>query len=215
VFEKHKEKKAAEAYQAALSKWQGLRDSTVKALELAQAFNGESTDKLMLKPGEAVFATVTNAGLIEERRGKGHWQGGSTGISIPVGDIHGHAIRYHVGATRGHYVQAPPSPTAIDHGTVFVTNRRVVFQGSAQTRECLFDKLIGYEHAAGATTLSVSNRQKPTTIHYGADLEGWFGIRLELALAHYRQQVPEFVGRIQQALATVDAQKPTPPVPTR
>jgi len=56
--------------------------------------------------------------------------------------------------------------------TVFITNQRVIFQGSKQTRECAFAKLIGFEHddATGSTTFSVSNRQKPTTIHYGPDL---------------------------------------------
>ncbi len=92
-------------------------------------------------------------------------------------------MRYRVGATRGHYVQGTPHPTAIDTGTVFVTNHRVIFQGANQTRECTFDKLLGVQHSDedGITVLSVSNRQKPTTIHYGPRIAGWFDFRLDLA----------------------------------
>ena len=38
-----------------------------------------------------------------------------------------------------------PTPTAIDTGTVFITNKRVVFEGPRQTRECDFAKLIGVQ----------------------------------------------------------------------
>jgi hypothetical protein len=125
----------------------------------------------MLKSGETLFCKVTNVSLVEERRGKGHYQGGSTGFSIPVGSVGGRSVRYRIGASRGHYVQGAPSPTAIDTGTMFVTNQRVVFRGTKQTRECAFAKLIGFQHSVdGSTTFSVSNRQKPTTIHYGPSI---------------------------------------------
>jgi len=215
MFKKHHQKKLAEQYQHELAHWQELHDSTTEALNLAQSFNGEATAQLMLKNGEAVFATVTNASLVEERRGAGHYTGGYSGVSIPIGTIGGHAVRYHVGATRGHYVQAPPVPTAIDTGTVFVTNQRVVFAGSRQTRECAFAKLIGYEHTGdGATVFSVSNRQKPTVIHYGTQVAGWFDFRLELALAHFKGTVADLVTQLQGQLAQLETSRPQPPVPT-
>jgi hypothetical protein len=214
MFEKHHEKKLAEKYQHDLAHWQELHDSTAETLELAQSYRGETTSELMLKTGETVYGTVTSAGLIEERRGAGHYTGGSTGVSIPIGSIGGHAIRYHVGATRGHYVQAPPVPTAIDHGTVFITNQRVVFQGTRQTRECLFAKLIGFQHTDdGATVFSVSNRQKPTVVHYGPQLAGWFDFRLDLAIAHYKGTVPDLVAQLQGQMAQIESARPQPPVP--
>lgn len=169
----------------------------------------------MLKQGEAVMATITNVGLVEMRKGPGRWQGGSSGVSIPVGSLGGHAIRYHVGATRGHYVQGTPHPTAIDTGAAYVTTQRVVFKGHSQTRECLFAKLLGYDISDdGSVTLSVSNRQKPVTVHYGPQLNGWVRLRLELALAHYRQAVPAFVAGLEQGLQQLDASKPTSaPIP--
>jgi hypothetical protein len=80
-------------------------------------------------------------------------------------------VRYRVGASRGHYVRGAPAPTAIDTGTAFITNKRVIFEGSRQTRECNFTKLIGVQHddAVGATTLSVSNRENISQA--GKDLE--------------------------------------------
>jgi hypothetical protein len=131
-----------------------------------------------------------------------------------VAAVHGRTIRYRVGETRGHLVQGAPVPTAIDRGTVYITNQRVIFQGAKQTRECLFAKLIGFQHsdADGSTTFSVSNRQKPTTIHYGAQLSGAFDFRLDLAIAHFRGTVGQLVSQLKEDLAQIDAARPVPPV---
>lgn len=109
-------------------------------------------------------------------------------------------------------MQGAPTPTAIDTGTVFVTNQRVIFQGAKQTRECAFAKLIGFQHSDdGSTTFSVSNRQKPTTIHYGPSISGWFDFRLDLALAHFRGTVGDLVAQLQADLAQLDAERPMAP----
>jgi hypothetical protein len=215
MFERHREKKAAAEYEQALAHWQRERDGEAAAVSLAQTYAGETTSELMLHASEAVFAKITDAGLIELRRGPGQWQGRSAGVSVPVGSLAGRPIRYHVGASRGHYVQGTPHPAAIDTGTAFITNQRMVFQGHSQTRECLFAKLLGCEQSDdGSTTFSVSNRQKPTTIHYGPQLNGWVHLRLNLALAHYRNEVPALIERLQHELAAIDANKPAPPTPT-
>ncbi len=212
-FEARRAKKAVKQYQAELATWQLTRNACAANLELAKTYNGDDhSTALLLKPGEALFATITGTGLIEDRRGPGQWQGRSSGVSIPIGSIGGRSIRYHTGATRGHYVQGAPVPTAIDIGTLFVTNRRAVFQGAKQTRECLFDKLVGFQHTTdGSTVFSVSNRQKATTVYYGPELSGWFDLRLDLALAHYRNDMPSLIAQLESDLAAVDAAKPTPP----
>lgn len=213
MFEKHHEKKAEQEYEEALAKWQAERDAYAELLRLAAGFAGSATSEILLAPGEALFFKVTGAGLIEERAGKGHWQGGSAGVSVPIGSIHGRSVRYRVGTTRGHFVQGAPTLTAIDHGNVFVTNRRVVFVGARQTRECAFAKLIGFEHddQQGSTTFAVSNRQKPTTVHYGAAVAPHFDFRLDLALAHSRGTTAAVVAELQQDLAQVDAGRPVAP----
>ena len=215
MFERRRERKAAAQYQDALARWQRERDGQAAAVALVQTFAGEPTSELLLHRGEALVAKLTNVGLIEERKGPGHWQGRSSGLSVPIGTLGGHAVRYHLGASKGHYVQGTPHPSAIDTGTVFITNQRLVFEGHAQTRECAFAKLLGYQHGAdGSTTLSVSNRQRPVTISYGTAVSGWVQLRLELALAQFRGEVPALAQRLQDGLTALDAEKPEPPAPS-
>jgi hypothetical protein len=213
MFEKHKAKKAAEEYQKALAQWQKVRDDYANRVEIAQGYNGAPTDEIMLQAGEALFYKVSNCSLVEERRGQGHYQGRSTGVSIPIGSLGGRSVRYRVGATRGHFVQGTPTPTAIDNGTVFITDQRVVFVGNNQTRECLFAKTIGVAHddSLGETTISVSNRQKPTVIHYGPAIAGDVDFRIELAVAHFKGTVPQLVNQMQAQLAQIEAERPIDP----
>jgi hypothetical protein len=96
---------------------------------------------------------------------------------------------------------------------VFITNKRIIFQGTKQTRECAFAKLIGYQHNddEGSTTFSVSNRQKPTTVHYGSANAASFDFRLDLALAHFKNTVGELVSQVQADLAEIESQRPAAP----
>ena len=216
MFEHHREQKALEHAQAALSQWQAQRDAQTELINLASTYTGQPTcDGLMLKSGESLYAAVTQASLVEERRGPGHFVAGSAGVSIPIGSIGGHSVRYRVGTSRGHYVSAPPAPTAIDTGTVHVTDQRIVFTGTNQTRECAYAKLLSTNFAAdGTCTLAVSNRQKPTVIHYGSSVSGWFEFRVDLALAHYRGTVADFTSGLQRELADLDAHRPPQPAST-
>ena len=67
MFAKHQEKKARTEYEARLAQWQAQHDSLANALEIAQTFAGESSDEILLKPGESLFAQGTGFSLIEER----------------------------------------------------------------------------------------------------------------------------------------------------
>ncbi|MHB8490241.1 MAG: hypothetical protein ACYDCS_14440 [Candidatus Dormibacteria bacterium] len=215
MFRHHEEKKAYREYQAKLATWQKQRDAYANLVTVAETYAGEPSSEIMLKPGEAVFAAVAGVALVEDRRGPGEWKGRSQGFSIPVASIHGRSIRYRVGSSRGHFQQGSPAPTAIDVGMAFITNRRLIFRGARQTRECLFDKLVGFQHddAAGRTIFAVSNRQKPTCIHYGPNLSDWFDFRLDLAIAHYRGTVDTMTAELKGDLAALDAGMPVPPPP--
>lgn len=205
-----KTKRAAKEHEEDVARWQAQRDGVAELVAVAQTFEGEGSAEIMLGQGEALFCKVMGAALIEERRGAGHFQGTSQGVSIPVGRIGGQSIRYRVGANKGTFVQGTPVSTAIDTGSFFITNMRVIFQGKKQTRECLFAKLIGFQHddAAGSTTFSVSNRQKPTTVLYGPSVAGVFDFRLDLALAHYRGTVDDLVAQLQTDLAQLEQGRP-------
>ena len=134
--------------------------------------------------------------LVEERRGPGTYVGPLPGDLGPGGPVRGPPDPLPRGATKGHYVQGTPTPTAIDTGTAVITSSRVIFQGSKQTRECPFAKLIGYRHDAdGSTTFSLANRAKPVTVHYGTAVAPTFDFRLELALAHFREHGRRAGGR--------------------
>jgi hypothetical protein len=214
MFEKHKAEKAAEAHQAAVAAWTEQRDGYAHMLEVAKTFPGAATDEIMLSAGEGLFYKVTGTSLVEDRKGQGHYQGGSAGVSIPIGKVGGRPVRYRVGANRGHYVQAPPVATAVDTGTVFITNKRVIFAGAKATRECAFAKLIGFQHDdnAGSTTFSVSNRQKPTTVHYGPAISANFDFRLDLALAHFKGTLDELVAQLTADVAQIESERPAAPV---
>ena len=215
MFEKHKEKKAQEQLAEQQAAWQHGHDELTAVLQAAKTRSGNPSDQIMLKSGEAVFASVTNVSLVEMRRGAGHYEGHSQGVSIPIGSIHGRSIRYRVGANKGHFVSGTPSPTAVDTGTLFVTNQRLIFRGNAKTVECQFTKLIGINQEPGQINISVSNRQKSTVVHYGSTLDNWPNLRLGLALAIYRGEADEFAANIQAQLAELEAKRPQAASPTR
>lgn len=159
-----------------------------------------------------MFAQVTGAGLEVYRKTPGQYRGKSQGISIPIGHIGNYPIRYHVGTTHGSVSLSSTEEAVIDTGNFYVTNQRIIFEGSKKTIECKFNKLLSVHHDTdkGETTFSVSNRQTPTIILYGKDAVIPIVFRIELALAHYKGAVPEIVGRYEEMLASIIKQKPMP-----
>jgi hypothetical protein len=212
VLEGHREHKAAETAHQAELEWHRRHDAYVSLIDQARAFRGAEAEGILLAAGESVYLQVTDCALLEERRGAGTYVGHSQGVSIPVARIGGRSIRYRVGVSKGHFVQGEPLPTVIDTGTVTVTSSRIVFQGAAQTRECLFDKLLGVQHdaATGTTTVSLSNRKTPMTVRYGPSVSETFEFRLDLALAVHRGTVDDLVAGLQADLAAIDASRPEP-----
>lgn len=209
---RHRLAVAAKHYEKQLADWQQQVTGLQEYLHIVETFTGETSgDTVVLRAGETLFGSITNTSLVETRVSGGHWVSGSSGFSVPVGSIGGHAVRYHVGRTRGHYVQGAPAPAAVDTGTLAITSQRVIFMGSRQTRECAFSKLAGYRHDGGEVTLSVTNRQRPVTVHYGTELDSWFVERFELALAHFRGTVPQLHAQVQALIDQAEAHRPSPP----
>ncbi len=211
---RHQQEQLKQSYTKQLVSWQAQRDATADALNTIKTYNGIDSDEIILKSGELLFYKVTNTGLIEERRGPGHYTGRSQGFSFPIATIGGRSIRYRTGVSKGEFTQGTPRPTQIDNGTTFITNQRLLFEGSSRTRECSFDKIIGLQHndSEGSTTISVSNRQKPITIFYGTSLAGVFDFRLELALAHYNKTIDKLIDATEEQLSAIDLTKPKDPL---
>ena len=162
---------------------------------------------LMLKKGEQVFAIGEGAGLVEPRRLPGQWVGRSQGTSFRIAK----GVSYRVGANRGSCQQGEEVPTAIDFGTVTVTNQRVVFQGTKQTREWVFSKLIGFQHdpAAPITYLQVSNRQKTSGVLYDNATAPALRLRLAVALAWADGDGSEIVPTLEEMIEEHNASRPT------
>jgi hypothetical protein len=211
MFEKHKAKKAQMRYEAELSGWQAQRDELTGVLQMATSRQGVESSDLILKVGESAFGAVAKASLIEERHRPGTYTGGSAGISIPIGSVGGHSVRYRVGGTRGHYVQGDPYPAAVDEGELVITNQRAVFIGNNKTIECLFSKLLNATVGDGELALSVSNRQKVTRVHYGSNLDSWVHLHLTLAMSVARGDVNQFAAQIQEQLNELDSKRPVAP----
>ena len=200
--------------QKELVDWHAQREQAQLLVDTALA-EGSVPEGLMIHRGELSYATLANCSLIEERKGAGHYAGGSAGVSVPIGKIGGRSVRYRVGATRGHYVSGPSLPTPIATGTMYVTNQRIVFLSDTQTRECRYDKLVGMtrDDKSGILTLSVSNRQHPIVIGYGKDVAPWADFHIDLGLAHYRGDIDQMVGQLQSRVKELDAAKPVNPDP--
>jgi hypothetical protein len=145
-------------------------------------YRGGGSNDFICQAGEAVFVQVTSVALIEQRCQPGHYQGRSRGVSFPLG----FGVRYRTGRSAGSYAPGREAARAIDVGTVFVTNRGIVFKAPKQTRECQFAKTISVSHCTtdGSTVVSVANRQKPMVIRHGTAVAVWSTFRMDLALAH-------------------------------
>ena len=211
--------KAANAFRQKMADWQTEYDAAQGLVKTATSLTpGTTTSDLVLKSDEALIGWINGASLIEIRSTGGHYVGGSTGVSIPIGSIGGRSVRYRVGRTSGHYEAGTPSPTAVDVGRFYISDQRMVFVGAKSSKECRYDKLVSLHHSNddGELAIAVSNRQKNTVVHYGPKLGAIVDFWIDLALARFHGQADEFVAKLQANVDELAAQKPvadavTPP----
>ena len=193
-------------------------------LAIAQGYDGVTAADgrpipIILKSGERMLASVSGASLIEPRKGPGHWEGRSQGVSVHVPGTR--SMRYRIGASHGTFVQGVEHPAEVDVGTFTLTTTRAVFTGSQQTREWAWSKLISVTHASDAdwTMLSVSNRQKVSGIGYDADNADLCRFWIDFAVARATGSLPQLVDSLQTELAALapppPPTAPPPPAPPR
>lgn len=163
---------------------------------------------IILKGSERMLATMSGATLVEPRKGPGHWDGRSQGVSVHVPGTR--SMRYRIGASHGTFVQGVEKPTGIDIGAFTLTTSRAVFAGSKQTREWAWAKLISVTHASDAnwTMLSVSNRQKTSGIAYDATAASWCRFWIDYSVARATGTLDQLVTTLEAELA---AMSPAPP----
>ena len=191
----------------ALQKWKADDDVLRGFLaDLDATSGGENVEGLLLKKDERAVLDYTGAALVEPRRQPGQYVGGYSGFSFKV--VKG--VRYHVGGSRGTYTPGPDVATAIDTGTVTITNQRVVFRGNKQTREWAFNKLVGWTHddPHPITYLQVSNRQKTSGFAYQPEHAAIVHFRLAFALALSGGRVDDLRKQLQQELTEHQTARP-------
>ena len=199
---------------AAYAAWYSERQQLAKMTEDASTYRGarraEAPDvSLQLKRDETVFGLLRGCALIEPRRGPGHYQGGYQGFSFKIAK----GVRYHVGGSRGTFVQGEERPTPIDNGTVTITSQRVVFQGTKQAHEWAFSKLLGIQHDPTLpwTAISVSNRQKVSGFYYDEEHAADIRFRLTPRVAVFNSDTGALVADLKRQLAEHDAAMPPRP----
>jgi hypothetical protein len=222
VFEQWKARRAQRASDAAgrdlarrEAEWARTDQQLAGLIERAKAAAAGSFPtvpaSIPLKAGEHALLDVAGVSLIESRRGPGHWQGASQGVSVHIPGTK--SMRYRVGATRGSFVQGDEHPTPIDTGTLTITDRRAVFLGAQQTREWAWSKLVGFhdDQVAAWTGIAVSNRQKISGIAYPPSDAASVRLTLELAAAIGNGTVDHLVADLEAERADWATHRPAAP----
>ena len=60
----------------------------------------------------------------------------------------------------------------------------------------------------GTLTISVSNRQKPTVVHFGTTIDEWVSNRLSIAMALFNGDEGDTLTQLQAQITELEAQKP-------
>lgn len=166
--------------------------------------NAPASAGLVLKKGEHLVGTVQPAGLVEVLRARGHVIGASSGVSVRVAK----GVRLRAGAARGHYVPGDEQETQIDTGSAAVTNQRIVFSGSRQTREWKFENLTGRQLTGNRQMswieLPVTNRQKTSALSFPKGKEDAVVSAVELALVFYQGEQAALIESLRAQLAELE-----------
>lgn len=183
MFEKRKAEKAAAEHQLAVELSGHAAGQAYEALEASRLqAEGTSVPGVLMKKGELPYQALQGAHLIEPRRAPGQWSGASKGVSFKVAK----GVRYHVGQSKGHFVQGEERPTPIDTGLFVVTSQRCIFVGVKRTMEWAYAKLIGFSlDGDGVAMFNVSNRQKASGVYYGTQYESVFDAAIAAAIARF------------------------------
>lgn len=198
----------ADAEAAVVQKRQQLlarRASLQEQIEFVEGWprNVRDSGGLVLKKGEHPVGVLEAAGLVEVKRQTGHYVSGSSGVSIRVAK----GVRVRAGASRGHYVPGDEAETQVDTGSAVITNQRIVFSGSRQTREWKFDNLLGRQFVSNKQIawieLPVSNRQKMSALSFPKSVAGAALSAVELALVFHGEGQADLVEHLREQLAQV------------
>lgn len=180
-----------------------LYDWTIsRARSIADGSFADAESRLALKKGERAIYCLDGVGLVESRKGPGHWQGRSQGVSVHVPGTK--SMRYRVGQTKGTFVIGEEKPTVVDTGSVTVTTTRAVFVGSKETREWTWAKLIAIQDDDPSWIgIAVSNRQKVSGVSLPtAENRLPLQLALDMAVALTNDAATEYVAEARESSRT-------------
>ena len=118
---------------------------------------------LVVKPGEVVHGIYEVA--LMKQQAKTEFQGGSRGISIPLG----HGLRLRTGQVRGHTVNLGTELVIADTGHLVITSARTVYAGASKTLEFAYPKLVNLRQYSDGLALGVTNRQATSLFRFTKD----------------------------------------------
>jgi len=100
------------------------------------------------------------AELYEERVTSRKWEGGSKGISVPIGILN---TKIHLGKTKGQLnIERANVPVA--SGALVITSKHLLFKGDTKSTKTALNKIISLDCAANGITVAVTGRAKPWII---------------------------------------------------
>jgi hypothetical protein len=114
-------------------------DSLLTAADLQAHGPRPIASPLVAKRGEEAYLSIPAE--LARNRSRTRYQGASQGLSFPLGHT---GIRYRIGTFRG-YPVSQETLTAIDTGTLVLTNQRIAFVGARRSLAMALDKILHVE----------------------------------------------------------------------
>ncbi len=186
--------------------WLAERARIANFLYRARTFGGtgpeDPTLAVQLRPDERALLVATGTYLVEPRRLRAHWKAAPGPITFAVTRVSGPGAGIDPVADRG--------LTPLDSGDLTFTTQRVVFSGSAQTRDWQFANLIGFEHLErpSFTTIATTDHQHLAGFVYDIGQAEEIRFAIAVGIARFNSQLDDLVADLQSQLDEIDRLHP-------
>ena len=189
------------------------RRKAEKAFQLAQAQHAAALAEWQKVDSQLVEMIVVVRDCIEGRTHEQFTDMSDYGFLLKADEF---PVAYLQGAA---YLELDTSdgPEAIsvsDEGHAMITNKRILFSGSARTHEWELTKLINMTHVPlGYTVFASSGRGKPAGLGYGEGPALDVQFRLDIAVAMARDTLPKYLDELTAQKQMHSSEMPVPPPP--
>ncbi len=131
---------------------------------LAAQLGKSTTNGLVLKNGEFLVGTLSQAGLLEFVSNGSSYSGMNNGVGLRITN----GITWNVSGSSGQLTKNPEVEQVVDFGSVIFTNERVLFAGTKFTREWAFAKMVNVATSANGASvhMNVIGQSKVSGLSY-------------------------------------------------